>query len=51
MISNVDRKWSRRKIRNGMELLFVYLFIDLFNYFSASSNNLNKSKAEKMRTT
>ena len=42
MIPKLDRKWSRRKTRNGMELLFIY--------FSASNHNLTKRK-EKILTT
>ena len=29
MIPDVDRKWSHRKTRNGMELLFIYLFFNI----------------------
>ena len=35
MISDVDRKWTRRKTRNIMELLliFIYLFTNLLYLF------------------
>ena len=48
MIPDVDRKWSRRKTRNGMEFGFLDFFIILFYFyiylFSSLNDELDKHK-------
>ena len=48
VIPNVDRKWSRRKTRNGMEFGFLDFFYFLFYFyiylFSSLNDELDKHK-------
>ena len=48
MIPDVDRKWSRRKVRNGMEFRFsvFYFYILIFIYFHPLYVELDKRKGK-----